>query len=85
MELGSEEAERLGIWDRARVRLTSTHDTLDAIAVHVPGMPAGMAAVSVVPGGQTSGRWSRLIGKDPRRLWGTESPAHACRVRIVRV
>jgi anaerobic selenocysteine-containing dehydrogenase len=85
VELGSEDAERLGIPDRTRVRLTSAHDTLEAIAVRVPGMSAGMAAVAVVPGGQTSGRWSQLIGKDPRRLWGTASPASACAVRITRV
>jgi len=38
-----------------------------------------------VPGAQTAGRWSRLIGKDARRLWGTESPVRACAVRITRV
>jgi anaerobic selenocysteine-containing dehydrogenase len=85
VEIGSEEAARLGIPDRARVRLTSAHDTVEAVAVHVDGLPAGMAALSVVPGAQTSGRWARLIGKDARRLWGTESPVRACAVRIARV
>jgi anaerobic selenocysteine-containing dehydrogenase len=85
VELGSEEAARLGIPDRARVRLTSAHDTVDAVVVHIEGMPAGTAALSVVPGAQTSGRWARLIGKDARRLWGTESAAGVCAVRIARV
>jgi anaerobic selenocysteine-containing dehydrogenase len=84
VELGSEEAVRLGIPDRARVRLTSAHATIEAFAVHVDGLPAGMAALSVVPGAQTSGRWARLIGKDARRLWGNESPTGACAVRIAR-
>jgi hypothetical protein len=85
VEIGSEEAARLGIPDRARVRLTSAHDTVEAVAVHVDGLPAGMAALSVVPGAQTSGRWARLIGKDARRLWGTESPVRPCAVRMARV
>jgi anaerobic selenocysteine-containing dehydrogenase len=85
VELGSEEAKRWGISDRSRVRLISAHDSVEAVAVHVDGLPSGMAALSIVPGAQTAGRWSRLIGKDARRLWGTESPVRACAVRITRV
>ena len=48
-------------------------------------MPAGTAALSIVPGAQTSGRWARLMGKDARRLWGAESPVRPCAVRITRV
>jgi len=85
VEVGSEIAERLGIQTRARVRLTSAHDSLDVMAVRADGMRAGMAALSVVPGARTGGRWSRLLGKDPRDLWGTDSAARACAVQIARM
>jgi anaerobic selenocysteine-containing dehydrogenase len=85
VELGSEEARRLGISDRGRVRLTSAHDSVEAVAVHIDGLPSGMAALSIVPGAQTTGRWSRLIGKEARRLWGPESLLQTCAVRITPV
>lgn len=85
VEIGSELAERLDVQARTRVRLTSAHASLDVMAVRVEGMPAGVAALSIVPGAQTAGRWSRLIGKDPRRLWGNGSAARACAVQIARV
>ena len=85
VEIGSELAERLDVHERARVRLTSAHDSLDVIVVHVNGMPAGVAALSIVPGARTAGRWSKLLGKDPRQLWGTDSAARACAVRITRI
>jgi hypothetical protein len=48
-------------------------------------MPAGVAALSIVPGAQTAGRWSKLIGKDPRRLWGNDSAARSCAVHVARI
>jgi anaerobic selenocysteine-containing dehydrogenase len=84
VEIGSEIAERLDIHERTRVRLTSAHDSLDVVAVRVNGMPAGVAALSIVPGARTDGRWSKLLGKDPRLLWGTDPAAHSCAVRITR-
>jgi hypothetical protein len=44
-----------------------------------------MAALSVVPGARTGGRWSRLLGRDPRNLWGDDSAARACAVQIARI
>ncbi len=84
VEIGTELSDRLGITERARVRIRSAHDVVEALAVRVQGMPADMAAVSFVPGGQTQGRWARLIGKDPRRLWGNDTPSNPCAVEIVR-
>jgi anaerobic selenocysteine-containing dehydrogenase len=84
VEIGPEDAEQLGIADRSRVRLASANDSIEAIAVRIEGMPAGTAALSIVAG-QTSGRWSRLIGKDARLLWGADSPVRPCAVRITRV
>jgi anaerobic selenocysteine-containing dehydrogenase len=83
VEMASEDAERLGIADRSRVRIASASDTLEAVAVKVDGMPSGTAALSIA-GGQPGGRWSRLMGKDARGLWGGESPVRPCAVRIIR-
>jgi anaerobic selenocysteine-containing dehydrogenase len=84
VEVGSDIAERLDIHERARVRLTSAHGSFDVIAVRVNGMPAGAAALSIVPGARTNGRWSKLLGKDPRQLWGNDTAARACAVQIAR-
>ena len=84
VEIGTELSDRLGIDGRTRVRIRSAHDAVEAVAVRVSGMPSNMAAVSFVPGGQTNGRWAGLLGKDPRRLWGSASPTNPCAVEIVR-
>ena len=85
VELGPELSDRLGIDGRSRVRIRSAHDVVEAVAVRVSGMPPNMAAVSFVPGGQTSGRWAGQLGKDPRRLWGGDSSSSPCAVEIVRI
>ena len=85
VEIDSELADRLGIAERTRVRIRSAHDAVEAIAVRVPGMPAGIAAVSFVPGGQTGGRWAQRLGKDPRRLWGASPATEPCAVEIARI
>jgi anaerobic selenocysteine-containing dehydrogenase len=85
VEVAPDVAERLGLPERARVRIVSAHDSLEAVAVVVPGMSPGAAALSFVPGARTGGRWSRLISNDPRRLWGDASPSGPCAVQIVRL
>lgn len=85
VEVAADVADRSGLIDRARVRIVSARDSLEAVAVLVPGMPAGTAALSFMPGGDTGGRWARLIGKDPRRLWGDQPPSGSCAVQIVRI
>jgi anaerobic selenocysteine-containing dehydrogenase len=85
IELNVDDAGRLGILDRARVRISSAHGAIEAVAVHVPGMTAGRAALSIVPGAKTTGRWSKLVGEDPRQLWGDDTPTRACAVAIARI
>jgi anaerobic selenocysteine-containing dehydrogenase len=85
VEIGTEISDRLGVTARARVRIRSAHDVVEAVAVRVGGMPANMAAVSFVPGGQTNGRWARLLGKDPRGLWGNDAASGPCAVEISRI
>jgi hypothetical protein len=82
--MGTELSDSLGIDEQTRVRIRSAHDVVEAVAVRVPGMPVGIAAISLVPGGGTAGRWARLIGKDPRLLWGNDPPSIPCAVEIVR-
>jgi anaerobic selenocysteine-containing dehydrogenase len=84
VEVGAELADRLRIEKHARVRVTSASDTLDVVAVRVNGMPSGVAALSVVASPQAGGRWSGLLGKDGRRLWGPHSAAGPCAVQITR-
>jgi anaerobic selenocysteine-containing dehydrogenase len=85
VEISPETAAQSGIPPGAPVRITSAHGALDVLAVHVAGMPPDTAAVSFVPGGQTHGRWARLPGPDPRRLWGDDEPSRPCPVRIARI
>ena len=82
VEVGGALADRLGIAERRRVRVRSAHDAVEVVAIRVPGMPDDLAAISLVPGAQTGGRWADRLGKDPRRLWGPRSTAASCAVEI---
>jgi anaerobic selenocysteine-containing dehydrogenase len=84
VELNVDDAVRLRVADRSRVRISSPHGAIDAVALHVPGMTAGRAALSIVPGAKTMGRWSKLIGADPRLLWGDDALTRACAVAVVK-
>lgn len=85
VEVGSELADRLDVRERGRVRVTSAHESIEVTAVRVDGMRPATAALSILPGARTGGRWSRLIGKDPRSLWGNDSAERICAVQIARL
>ncbi|MBI3491793.1 MAG: molybdopterin-dependent oxidoreductase [Acidobacteria bacterium] len=84
VELNPETAAQQDIANGAAVRITSAHASIDAVAVHVTGLPPETAALSFVPGGPTDGRWARLVGPDVRQLWGEDPASRPCAVRIAR-
>jgi anaerobic selenocysteine-containing dehydrogenase len=86
VELSPETARAAGIESGGRVRVTSAHGTIDAVAVLADGANADCIAVAhvpVIPGG---GRWARTPSADVRRLWPQGQPATGVvPVRLTRV
>lgn len=83
-ELGPETARELSIERGARVRIASSHGSVEAVAVLVDGMPPQTVALAYVPAVPTGGRWARWMGADARLLWGNGKFVEGCAVRVTR-
>ena len=68
-ELGPETARQFGVEHGANVRITTAAGSLEALAIVVDGVPAGLVAVAFVPAVAPAGRWSAFMNADARRLW----------------
>lgn len=79
VEIGPETARDFAVTHGTLVRVEAPEGSVEAAAIVVEGMPAGVAALSYLPAVAESGRWARLLDADGRRLWG-RSAARGFRV-----
>lgn len=84
IEIAPETAWVLGIDSGARVRVSSQHGEIDAIATIVQGMSPEVVAAAYVPSVPGGGRWAREIRRDLRTLWGPAGASTEVRVRVAR-